>query len=72
LHAGRGRSARASRRDDRSSDQPASTDTIHVHIDRIEVRAVMPPVERAAAARPRAASPQPLSLDDYLSQRTRR
>jgi hypothetical protein len=45
-------------------------DSVHVHIGRIEVRAVAPPAERASAPA-RVTGPEPLSLDSYLARRTR-
>jgi hypothetical protein len=59
---------RATAHDGRSDE----AETIHVHIDRIDVRAVMPAGDRAPAPRPRSTAAQPLSLDDYLTQRSRR
>ena len=45
-------------------------DSIHVHIGRIEVRAVTPPPDRPVTSA-RAAGPEPLSLDSYLARRAR-
>jgi hypothetical protein len=47
-------------------------DTIHVHIGRVEVRAITPPADRQSNPSPRPAGPQPLSLDDYLAKRAPR
>ena len=42
-------------------------DVVHVHIGRVEVRAVLPPAERARPAAPEPERPRPLSLDRYLA-----
>jgi len=47
-----------------------SPESIHVHIGRIEVRAVTPAPDRPVTS-PRAAGPEPLSLDSYLARRAR-
>lgn len=60
--------ARELERDSKRVDMP---DSVHVHIGRIEVRAVMPPSERPSVS-PRPAGPEPLSLDSYLARRAPR
>jgi hypothetical protein len=51
----------------------ARADTIHVHIGRIEVRAVTPPPQAPSAQAPRSAhDSMPLSLEQYLSGAGRR
>jgi hypothetical protein len=47
----------------RASREP---DVVHVHIGRVEVKAMVPPKETPRAA-PRRARPAPLSLDRYLA-----
>jgi hypothetical protein len=51
--------------------EPATAETIHVHIGRVEVRAIAPAAEPKTPA-PRRPAPQPLSLDDYLARRSDR
>ena len=61
------------RRDRRDSDvQGDEPDTIHVHIGRVEVRAIVPAAEQTRPPAVRQPAPQPLSLDDYLARRSRR
>ncbi len=45
---------------------PSEPDVVHVHIGRVEVRAIVPAPEPSRPA-PRPARPAPLSLDRYLS-----
>ena len=45
---------------------PSEPDVVHVHIGRVEVRAIVPAPEPSRPAR-RPARPAPLSLDRYLS-----
>jgi hypothetical protein len=46
---------------------PREPDVVHVHIGRIEVRAVVASPEQSRPTAPRADAPRPLSLDRYLA-----
>ncbi len=56
-----------SRRAETAEPAPREPDVVHVHIGRVEVRAMMADSERPRSTTPRTSVPRPLSLDRYLA-----
>jgi hypothetical protein len=55
------------RRAETAEPAPREPDVVHVHIGRVEVRAVMAAQERSRHTAPKPGAPRPLSLDRYLA-----